>query len=140
MPYKNYKDDVIWRWKNYGIITDDWDVLYKRYVETSNCEICNISLVSGNLGGNKKAIDHNHTTGAVRYICCHSCNMNTEKMTHKNNKLGERNIYFVKKKNRYIARKQSKGKVVYRKIFKTLDEAISFRDSFVFFQAKIPDT
>ena len=129
MPYKDYKDDVIWRWKNYGIKTDDWDLLYDRYINTKNCEVCKTELISGNHGASKKAIDHDHKTGQVRYICCHSCNMNTEKMTYKNNKLSEKNITLVKGK--YIVRKQFRGKKISKR-FTTLDEAKSFRDSFVF--------
>jgi len=127
MPYKNYKDQVIYNWKSYGIVCDDWDKLYEKYTETSLCEICNVKLINGNFGSNKKAIDHNHNTGEVRYICCHSCNMNVDKMKYKNNRLGEKNIH----QNRcgsYIFRKQVRGKKI-NKNFKTLEEAIEFRDS-----------
>ena len=126
MPYSNYKDDVIWRWKHYGIKTDDWDKLYQRYVSTTHCERCNVELVVGNFRSNKKSIDHNHKTGEIRYICCHSCNMNTEKMNYKNNTLQEKNIT-LNKRGIYVFRKQVNGKK-YSKNFKTLEEAISYRD------------
>ena len=126
MPYKDYKEDVLWRWKQRGIISDDWDKLYQRYLDTTHCERCNVELVLGNLGSNKKAIDHNHVSGEVRYICCHSCNMNTEKMTYKNNKLTEKNIT-LNKRGRYVFRKQVNGKK-YSKNFKTLEDAIAFRN------------
>tara|TARA_R110000787_G_scaffold256533_1_gene361832 strand:- start:177 stop:605 length:429 start_codon:yes stop_codon:yes gene_type:complete len=137
MPYKDYKQDVLWRWKHYGIISDDWDELYQRYVDTTHCEKCNVELVVGNFGSNKKAIDHDHRTGEVRYICCHRCNMNIEKMTQKNNKLQEKNIA-ITRNGKYCFRQQVYGKK-YSKNFETLEEAISYRD-WIFSQPKIPAT
>ena len=135
MPYKDYKDDVIWRWKNYGIKTEDWDSLYDRYINTDNCEVCEVELIEGNFGTHKKVIDHNHETGEVRYICCHGCNMNIEKMTYKNNKLSEKNITFAK--NKYIVRKQFRGKKISKR-FATLEEAKSFRDTLILSESQVP--
>ena len=127
MPYKNYKDQVLYQWRSYGIITDVWDKLYETYQKTTHCQICNAELITGNYGSNKKVIDHDHMTGMVRYICCHSCNMNMDKKKYKNNTSGERNIHETKF-GTYAVRKQVRGKRI-NENFKTLDEAIEFRNS-----------
>ena len=62
-------------WKKYGIISDDWDALYDRYITTLNCEDCNCELVEGIYGANKRCLDHDHTTGLVRGIVCNTCNL-----------------------------------------------------------------
>tara|TARA_R110000782_G_scaffold37623_3_gene88929 strand:- start:340 stop:690 length:351 start_codon:yes stop_codon:yes gene_type:complete len=57
-------------WRNQGLITDDIDAVYERYLNSTNCECC----------GNEykkykdKHMDHNHTTGAFRNILCRRCN------------------------------------------------------------------
>jgi len=62
-------------WKQMGVISDDYDVLYTKYKETTQCEECNVELVEGNKGKNKKTLDHDHKTGAFRNIVCCSCNV-----------------------------------------------------------------
>ena len=69
------KSHRINNWKQYGIIRDDWDALYNRYLTTLNCEDCNCELVEGRCGANKRCLDHDHTTGEVRGIVCNTCNL-----------------------------------------------------------------
>ena len=61
--------------KALGIINDDYEALYEKWKNTTHCEECNVELVGGNNGANRKCIDHDHKTGAFRNIVCHSCNM-----------------------------------------------------------------
>jgi hypothetical protein len=63
-------------WKQWGIISDDYDKLYNKWKETNHCEVCNVELIEGNKGQNKKAIDHDHKTGLFRNIVCNRCNVN----------------------------------------------------------------
>jgi hypothetical protein len=79
---KNYRESEagkksarISNWKQWGIISDDYDALYIKWKETKLCEVCNIELIEGNKGKNKKTIDHDHKTGAFRNIVCNSCNV-----------------------------------------------------------------
>jgi hypothetical protein len=68
------KSNRIKKWKSRGVICDDWNKLYDKYININNCEECNIELISGIFGSNKKCLDHNHTTGEFRNILCNLCN------------------------------------------------------------------
>jgi hypothetical protein len=139
MVYRLYKDECIWRWKNSGIVCDDYELLYERYINTKFCEKCNCKLVSGNFGSNKKAIDHNHITGEVRFICCHSCNMN-DKLKYRNNTSGHKNIRYNKRFNNYKYEKQIKGNKIIKQ-FKSKKDALCYKFIvLLMLQAKIPVT
>jgi hypothetical protein len=69
------KSARITRMKQYGIISDDYEALYEKWKNTTHCEECNVELIGGNEGANRKCIDHDHKTGAFRNIVCHKCNM-----------------------------------------------------------------
>ena len=69
------KSARITKMKALGIISDDYEALYEKWKNTTHCEECNVELVGGNNGANRKCTDHDHKTGAFRNIVCHSCNM-----------------------------------------------------------------
>jgi hypothetical protein len=69
------KSRRITTWKRIGVISDDYDALYIKYKETTHCEECNCEFIEGSRGKNKKALDHDHKTGAFRNIICNSCNI-----------------------------------------------------------------
>ena len=66
----------ITRWKGTGVKHPDFNELYKIYVETKVCADCDVILVEGNKGNNRKCLDHDHTTGLFRNVVCNTCNMN----------------------------------------------------------------
>ena len=69
------KSSRIWGWKKSGVIHHDFDELYQMYIDTKNCDICKVELCEGNFGSNKRVLDHDHSTGEVRNILCHTCNV-----------------------------------------------------------------
>tara|TARA_R110002110_G_C13039899_1_gene679734 strand:- start:116 stop:523 length:408 start_codon:yes stop_codon:yes gene_type:complete len=71
---KRRKYDAIRRWKGRGVICDDWDTLYERYLNTELCELCNCELTTGKRNKTTKCLDHCHETGEFRNILCLVCN------------------------------------------------------------------
>jgi|DEB0MinimDraft_6_1074348.scaffolds.fasta_scaffold01334_10 seryl-tRNA(Sec) selenium transferase len=61
-------------WKRIGVKSDDYNSLYEYYLNCKNCEECNVELVEGRYGNNKKCLDHDHNTGQFRNVLCISCN------------------------------------------------------------------
>jgi len=68
------KSNRIKQWKQRGVVCDDFDALYDKYINTWNCENCNVELVEGKCGNNKRCLDHDHTTSLFRAILCNYCN------------------------------------------------------------------
>lgn len=66
---KNKENTRNWRYlRDYGITTEDYNKLYQ--AQKGKCAICGGKQTSGeNLD-----VDHNHKTGEVRGLLCHSCN------------------------------------------------------------------
>ena len=64
----------ITRWKQLGVISDNFDELYNIWKTATNCADCDVELIEGNKGCNRKCLDHDHTTGLFRDVVCHSCN------------------------------------------------------------------
>ena len=62
-------------WKQLGVISDDFNELYEKYINTNNCDNCDVELIHGMFGNNKKCLDHCHTTGQFRNVLCHGCNI-----------------------------------------------------------------
>ena len=65
-------------WKKRGVIfetKEEFDAIYKIYLETEFCNFCNCKLHEGNVGSGKKTLDHDHATGKFRNILCNKCNI-----------------------------------------------------------------
>jgi hypothetical protein len=62
-------------WKQVGVKSDDYDMIYDEWKNTTHCEECSIELIEGNKGENRKVLDHDHKTGLFRNILCHRCNV-----------------------------------------------------------------
>jgi len=69
------KTNRIKRWKFRGIICDDFDALYQRYITTTNCDLCNRELTEDRyITSTTRCLDHDHETGKFRNVVCSSCN------------------------------------------------------------------
>ena len=121
---KGKKVSIISHWKQYGLIADNMDELYERYLNSTNCELC------GNEYKNTRdrCLDHDHNTGLFRNVVCHSCNASSKlKEMYKTNTSGYKNIVLTKS-NTFKVQITIK-KIYYSKTFKILQEAILYRNS-----------
>ena len=70
------KSNRIGKWKLRGIIHDNYDELYERYLNTEFCELCNIKLTEDKTNTKTtRCLDHCHNTGEVRNVVCWLCNI-----------------------------------------------------------------
>jgi len=98
----NHKKHKISGWKSSGL-KDDYDMVYDRYINSTNCENPKCNVVYGKYGdgtGTYKCMDHDHTPGLennFRNILCHRCNLNLKI----NNTSGIPNIFKHKNSWRY---------------------------------------
>jgi len=63
-------------WKSRGVLdnfNDNYEILYKIYLSTKFCDICNCELNTNTK--TRKCLDHCHNSGYFRNIVCHSCNV-----------------------------------------------------------------
>ena len=116
MPYKDSlkrrKVERISHWKSRGLI-GDYEKIYQRYLNTTNCDLCNLELCSDNKSRNRKCMDHCHATGEFRNIVCHSCNSKkTDSKKPKTNKSGYKNISYSNTRKCWVYQKTFKGKFI----------------------------
>ena len=71
--YKGLKVDRLSCWRQRGLITEDIDKIYERYLSTKECDNCGIELDEDN--NTRKCMDHCHKTGEFRNILCNLCNI-----------------------------------------------------------------
>ena len=63
-------------WKFLGVICDDYNELYDKYINATECELCKTPITEGKGLIGKKCLDHDHKTGEFRNILCGHCNIN----------------------------------------------------------------
>ncbi len=124
------KSNRISSWKARGIISDDYDALYERFMSTSHCEKCDVELTGGNpTTRTTKCVDHDHSIDDrenVRGILCHACNSNDRC----DNTSGVPNVSYDKcGSGRWQYSKMLNG-VPHRKYFKTKKDAIRYKYHF----------
>ena len=120
---KGKKTKKISYWKQKGLISDNYDEIYYRWLNSTKCELCNCEYTNKN----KRCLDHNHNNGLFRNIVCNNCNSSSKlKEINKNNTSGHKNIR-ITKNNTYMVQIIIK-KIYYGKTFKTIEEALNFRD------------
>jgi len=98
---------TIGQWKFKGLISDDYELIYNRYLISETCEECNKPYTTKN----KKCMDHNHETGTFRNILCNACNTNRRM---KINTSGIPNISWDKRRNTWRYTKMINGKLYHK--------------------------
>ena len=70
------KSSRISGWKQKGVVSDNFDALYERYISTTNCELCNCELTEDRYNtSTTRCLDHDHQTGEFRNVLCQACNL-----------------------------------------------------------------
>jgi hypothetical protein len=62
---------TIGSWKKRGMICDDYESVYQRYLASTNCECCGKEYNQNQMD---KHMDHCHKTGKFRNVLCRNCN------------------------------------------------------------------
>tara|TARA_R110002126_G_C10300645_1_gene486960 strand:+ start:267 stop:788 length:522 start_codon:yes stop_codon:yes gene_type:complete len=66
----------VYKWKESGVISNDFDALYEVYLNTTECSVCSVELTEEKKSTKtRKCLDHCHKTGEFRDILCNSCNV-----------------------------------------------------------------
>ena len=64
-------------WKCSGVICENMDLLYEKYINTTNCELCEVILTEDKTTTRTtRCLDHDHDTGLFRNVVCWNCNLN----------------------------------------------------------------
>jgi len=106
------KTNRIGGWKTLGL-KGDYEAIYQRYMNTTNCDLCNVELKQGQKGGNRKCMEHDHNTGEFRNIVCNTCNQNkSDNKIRTDNKSGYKHIYFKNSRKCWIYEKVFNGKLI----------------------------
>ena len=119
------KNHRIRNWIRQGIISEDYDALYERFMSTTHCETCNVLLTIGNRNRTDKCLDHDHNIKDrpnVRGVLCRACNSN-DMCT---NTSGVPNVCYDKSEDRWRYLKAVDG-VPHQKHFKTKEDAIRYK-------------
>ena len=70
------KTYTISNWKRSGLVCEDYDSLYQKYIESTNCEECGCEYGKYKDGSSSwKCMDHSHITGLFRNFLCNNCNL-----------------------------------------------------------------
>jgi len=73
---EGYKKLIKRSWKSKGLNMENFEEIFKRYCDTTNCNNCNCILTKDKrITSTTKCMIHNHQTGEFKNILCHFCNV-----------------------------------------------------------------
>jgi hypothetical protein len=116
-----YKSRRISKWKRYGVVCEDFDMLYQEYIKKTKCEHCGKDFKSTR----DRCLDHDHSTGLFRAVVCQACNVCDTYIKYPNgyDKKGHQKQYREKNKEHYKQwREENKEKISERKKQKVICE------------------
>tara|TARA_R110002074_G_scaffold136987_1_gene281881 strand:- start:63 stop:485 length:423 start_codon:yes stop_codon:yes gene_type:complete len=118
------------QWKSAGLVMDNFEEIWTRYINTDKCELCNKDF----LKRSDRVMDHCHTTGKFRNVVCRACNNRKRDVVLSNT--GEMHISKTKCSNYkqgygYRINIKRNKKDLFAKRTKTLEDAIKCRDEFM---------
>jgi hypothetical protein len=128
--YYGHKGTLRRLWKKSGLIMDNFEEIYNKYIYATHCELCNKKF--------EKRIDrqmeHNHETGEFRNIVCNRCNtLKADKKIQCNNTSGYNGISkrldkTIKQGYSWVFRASVNGKHKHIKQSINLEELIEFAE------------
>ena len=126
---KYHKTDTKRSWKHKGLITDEFEEIYERYIYSSHCELCKKKYKSRR----DRHMDHSHKTGKFRNVCCRSCNMRRRDVKISTNTSGYTHIHehknpVCKQGFDWQFKVRINGKTKTLKTAVDLEKVIQFRD------------
>lgn len=68
---RGIKSTLLSAWKGYGLVHDDYEILYKKYINTTQCDVCDKQFKNSF----DRCMDHDHATGLFRQVLCRNCNI-----------------------------------------------------------------
>jgi len=103
------------QWKKNGLkeSKEFIDKIYNEYLNSKECQLCGESYTKNNI----KNMEHCHSTGKFRNICCKRCNL------WKSDK-AVKNIYYLKNIDLYNIKIFREGKYIINTTRKTKKEAL----------------
>ena len=121
------KSGRIAHWKQRGLHVDDYNELYKKYLEATHCEKCGVEFVDGKRNRLTKCADHDHNLqfNNFRSFLCHQCNVND----NSSNTSGTPNVNYDKHNGLWRYAK-TVNKKTHSKWFKTKYEAIDYKKDY----------
>ena len=92
LPFKLYnKHKAITKrsWKKHGLIMDNFEEIYNKYIYAIHCQLCNKQFKNTK----DRQMEHCHKTGQFRNIVCNKCNLlKKDRKINSNNTSGYKGI------------------------------------------------